>query len=291
MAEKQRSDSSFEYLLKEIEQISKEISPEEEREYIKRAKAGDKEAIEKLVVALLPQVFEMAKYFANIFQLGYDVVPDLVNEGNRGILVAIKKFDFSKSNRLFSYAWHWARDYMVKFLKNYLGDVKFPDSVVKKIRQIKRAERDYIIKANKNPTDEDIANEVGLSPHEVRALRALSLSSKSLDRALDEEDESKEALIDIIGQKALPSPEKYYAEIKMNQLIKEIFSFLSKKEAEIIKLSFGFEDGKKHTLEEIGNKLGISKQRVSQLRDRALKRLREKYGDRANELFKELYQE
>lgn len=291
MAEKQRSDSSFEYLLKEIEQISKEISPEEEREYITRAKAGDKEAIEKLVVALLPQVFEMAKYFANIFQLGYDVVPDLVNEGNRGILVAIKKFDFSKSNRLFSYAWYWARDYMVKFLKNYLGDVKFPDSVVKKIRQIKRAERDYIIKANKNPTDEDIANEVGLSPHEVRALRALSLSSKSLDRALDEEDESKEALIDIIGQKALPSPEKYYAEIKMNQLIKEIFSFLSKKEAEIIKLSFGFEDGKKHTLEEIGNKLGISKQRVSQLRDRALKRLREKYGDRANELFKELYQE
>jgi len=291
MAEKQRSDSSFEYLLKEIEQISKEISPEEEREYIKRAKAGDKEAIEKLVVALLPQVFEMAKYFANIFQLGYDVVPDLVNEGNRGILVAIKKFDFSKSNRLFSYAWYWARDYMVKFLKNYLGDVKFPDSVVKKIRQIKRAERDYIIKANKNPTDEDIANEVGLSPHEVRALRALSLSSKSLDRALDEEDESKEALIDIIGQKALPSPEKYYAEIKMNQLIKEIFSFLSKKEAEIIKLSFGFEDGKKHTLEEIGNKLGISKQRVSQLRDRALKRLREKYGDRANEFFKELYQE
>jgi len=291
MAGKQRSDSSFEYLLKEIEQISKEISPEEEREYIKRAKAGDKEAIEKLVVALLPQVFEMAKYFANIFQLGYDVVPDLVNEGNRGILVAIKKFDFSKSNRLFSYAWYWARDYMVKFLKNYLGDVKFPDSVVKKIRQIKRAERDYIIKANKNPTDEDIANEVGLSPHEVRALRALSLSSKSLDRALDEEDESKEALIDIIGQKALPSPEKYYAEIKMNQLIKEIFSFLSKKEAEIIKLSFGFEDGKKHTLEEIGNKLGISKQRVSQLRDRALKRLREKYGDRANELFKELYQE
>lgn len=291
MAEKQRSDSSFEYLLKEIEQISKEISPEEEREYIKRAKAGDKEAIEKLVVALLPQVFEMAKYFANIFQLGYDVVPDLVNEGNRGILVAIKKFDFSKSNRLFSYAWYWARDYMVKFLKNYLGDVKFPDSVVKKIRQIKRAERDYIIKANKNPTDEDIANEVGLSPHEVRALRALSLSSKSLDRALDEEDESKEALIDIIGQKALPSPEKYYAEIKMNQLIKEIFSFLSKKEAEIIKLSFGFEDGKKHTLEEIGNKLGISKQRVSQLRDRALKRLQEKYGDRANELFKELYQE
>jgi len=291
MAEKQRSNSSFEYLLKEIEQISKEISPEEEREYIKRAKAGDKEAIEKLVVALLPQVFEMAKYFANIFQLGYDVVPDLVNEGNRGILVAIKKFDFSKSNRLFSYAWYWARDYMVKFLKNYLGDVKFPDSVVKKIRQIKRAERDYIIKANKNPADEDIANEVGLSPHEVRALRALSLSSKSLDRALDEEDESKEALIDIIGQKALPSPEKYYAEIKMNQLIKEIFSFLSKKEAEIIKLSFGFEDGKKHTLEEIGNKLGISKQRVSQLRDRALKRLREKYGDRANELFKELYQE
>ncbi|HOP32506.1 MAG TPA: sigma-70 family RNA polymerase sigma factor [Candidatus Hydrothermia bacterium] len=291
MAGKQRSDSSFEYLLKEIEQISKEISPEEEREYIKRAKAGDKEAIEKLVVALLPQVFEMAKYFANIFQLGYDVVPDLVNEGNRGILVAIKKFDFSKSNRLFSYAWYWARDYMVKFLKNYLGDVKFPDSVVKKIRQIKRAERDYIIKANKNPTDEDIANEVGLSPHEVRALRALSLSSKSLDRALDEEDESKEALIDIIGQKALPSPEKYYAEIKMNQLIKEIFSFLSKKEAEIIKLSFGFEDGKKHTLEEIGNKLGISKQRVSQLRDRALKRLQEKYGDRANELFKELYQE
>ncbi|MDD5573195.1 MAG: sigma-70 family RNA polymerase sigma factor [Candidatus Hydrothermia bacterium] len=108
---------------------------------------------------------------------------------------------------------------------------------------------------------------------------------------MDEEDESKEALIDIIGQKALPSPEKYYAEIKMNQLIKEIFSFLSKKEAEIIKLSFGFEDGKKHTLEEIGNKLGISKQRVSQLRDRALKRLREKYGDRANELFKEHYQE
>ncbi|MDD5573196.1 MAG: sigma-70 domain-containing protein [Candidatus Hydrothermia bacterium] len=177
MAEKQRSDSSFEYLLKEIEQISKEISPEEEREYIKRAKAGDKEAIEKLVVALLPQVFEMAKYFANIFQLGYDVVPDLVNEGNRGILVAIKKFDFSKSNRLFSYAWYWARDYMVKFLKNYLGDVKFPDSVVKKIRQIKRAERDYIIKANKNPTDEDLANGVGLSPHEVRALRTLSQSS------------------------------------------------------------------------------------------------------------------
>ncbi len=290
MTEK-RSDSSFEYLFKEIEHVSRELSPETELEYIKRAKSGDKEAVEKLIVATLPQIFEMAKYLASVFQLGNDIIPDLVNEGNRGVLVAIKKFDPTKANRLYSYAWYWARDYMIKFLKSYLGDIKFPDSIIRKIRQIKRAEREYISREGKNPTDEDIADAVGLSSHEVRALRAVSLSPRSLDRAIDEEEDNKETLVDIVGQKALPSPEKYYAEVKMNQLVKEIFGFLSKKESEIIKLSFGFEDGKRYTLEEIGNKLGITKQRVSQLRDRALRRLREKYGDRANDIFKQLYEE
>jgi|UniRef100_A0A7V3KNE2 RNA polymerase primary sigma factor len=287
-----QSDSSFEYLLDELEHVSKSITPEEEREYLKRAKAGDKEAIEKIVVASLPQVFEIAKYFANVFQLGNDVIPDLVNEGNRGILTAIKKFDFSKSNRFFSYAWYWVRDYMMKFIRSYFGDVKFPEATLKKLRKIRKAEAELMAKNGKQPTDEELSEVLDISPHEIRALRAIYLTSKSLDRGFEsEEEESKENLVDILEQKALPSPEKYYAEIKMQQLIKEIFGFLSKKEADIIKLYFGFEDGKKHTLEEIGEKLGISKQRVSQLRDRALKRLKEKFGDRIVGLFRELYQE
>uniref|UniRef100_A0A7C2P081 Sigma-70 family RNA polymerase sigma factor n=1 Tax=candidate division WOR-3 bacterium TaxID=2052148 RepID=A0A7C2P081_UNCW3 len=287
-----QGDSSFEYLLDDLEHISKGLTPEEEREYLKRAKAGDKEAIEKIVVACLPQVFEIAKYFAGVFQLGNDVIPDLVNEGNRGILTAIKKFDFSKSNRFFSYAWYWVRDYMIKFIRSYLGDIKFPEAVLKKLRKIRKAEAELTARNGKQPTDEELSEVLDLSPHEIRALRSIYLSSRSLDRGLEtEEEESKEKLVDILEQKALPSPEKYYAEVKMHQLIKEIFSFLSKKEAEIIKLYFGFEDGKKHTLEEIGERLGISKQRVFQLRDRALKRLKDKFGDRIVNLFRELYQE
>lgn len=287
-----RSDSSFEYLVKELEHISKSISPEDEKEYIERAQSGDKEALEKLMISVLPQVFEMAKYFANLFQLKSDIIPDLVNEGNRGVLLAIKKFDFSKSNRLFSYAWYWAKDYMLKFIKNYLGEIKIPESAIKKLRKIRQEEEEYIRQHKRHPSDSELAQLVGLTEQEIRTLKAIPTSSVSIDTAFgtDEEDR-KETWMDISEQNALPSPEKYYAEIKLNQLVKEIFSFLSKKEGEIIKLYFGFEDGKKHTLEDIGQRLGITKQRVQQLRDRALKRIKERYGNRILTIFQELYQE
>ncbi|MEO0230455.1 MAG: sigma-70 family RNA polymerase sigma factor [candidate division WOR-3 bacterium] len=287
------SDSSLEYLSQLIEEIKRNplaLTQEEEKDLLNRAKIGDREAIEKLVVQMLPQVYERAKYLAHLFQLGSDVIPDLVNEGNRGVLVAIKKYDFSKSARFSSYAWYWIREYMFKFLKNYMGEIKFPDAVLKKIRIIKKAEKEYIAKHGVNPNDEDIANLTGLSPHDVRALRSVVLTTKSIESE-ENEDESRDFFMDIVNQQALPSPDKYYAQIKASQLINEIFAFLSKKEADILRLNFGFEDGKKYTLEEIGNKLGITKQRVSQLRDRALKRLKEKFGDRILNVLAELTQE
>jgi len=277
------SDSPLDILTNLVEEIKRNpiiLTQEEERELIERAKKGDKEAVEKIVANMLPQVFDRAKYLAGVFQISPDVIPDLVNEGNRGVLVAIKKFDFSKSNRFSSYAWYWIREYMMKFIKSYLGEVKFPETVLKKIRAIKKVERELMAKKGVSPTDEEIADRLSLNPNEVRALRSITTSVKSIESDTEEGEEGKDYFIDIVGQNALPSPEKYYAEIKASQLIKEIFAFLSKKEAEILKMSFGFEDGKKYTLEEIGHELGITKQRVSQLRDRALKRLREKFGDR-----------
>jgi RNA polymerase primary sigma factor len=154
---------------------------------------------------------------------------------------------------------------------------------------IKRAEKEYLTSYGQNPTDEDIANLTGLSSHDVRALRSIVLTQKNIERD-ESEDEIKEFFLDVVDQQALPSPQTYYAQVKASQLIKEIFSYLSKKEAEILRLNFGFEDGKNYTLEEIGNRLGITKQRVSQLRDRALRRLREKFGDRIINVLSELNQ-
>ncbi len=286
------SDSSLEHLSQLIEELRRKpviLSPEEERETLEKAKEGDKESIEKIIVQMLPQVYERAKYFAHLFQLSHDIIPDLVNEGNRGVMIAIKKFDFSKATKFSSYAWYWIREYMIKFLKNYLGEIKFPDTVLKKIRMIKRAEKEYLTSYGQNPTDEDIANLTGLSSHDVRALRSIVLTQKNIERD-ESEDEIKEFFLDVVDQQALPSPQTYYAQVKASQLIKEIFSYLSKKEAEILRLNFGFEDGKNYTLEEIGNRLGITKQRVSQLRDRALRRLREKFGDRIINVLSELNQ-
>ncbi|HDD35260.1 MAG TPA: RNA polymerase sigma factor RpoD/SigA, partial [Candidatus Desulfofervidus auxilii] len=259
-------EKSLSIYFKEIENAPR-LSREEEREIIKRAKQGDKEAIEKLLYAHLPFVVKIAKRYQEYgLPLG-----DLINEGNIGLLKALQKFDLSKNVRFLSYAVHWIKQRIKKALLRQAKIVKITEGARSKLKRIKEAELQLLQKNIREPTIEEIAKLCNLSVEEVKNAYVAAIKEISLDSPVNpSEEEDSMSWGEIIAQTALPSPEEYYKEIEKKELLEKIFSVLTEREAKIIKLYYGFEDGNRYNLEQIGRIFGISRERVRQLRNKAI---------------------
>ncbi len=266
-------EKSLEIYLKEIGEIPL-LTEEEERELIKRAKAGDKEAREKLIYSHLRFVVSVAKKYQ-----GYGVpLGDLINEGNMGLLRALERFDPNRKVRFLSYAIWWIPQAIMKALNEQSRLIRISADSLSKLKKVKEAESELMHRSGEAPTVEELARELNVSEKEIKEAQELAIKEISIDQPVYP-DSDKQTLADILDQDALPSPEKSYEVRERREKVMEALKILKPRDRYVIEQYFGLIDGQPRTLEDIGRELGISRERVRQLKDRALRQIREKFGD------------
>ena len=265
---KRIDDDSLRIYLREIGKISL-LTKEEEVELAKRIRKGDREALKHLVAANLRFVVKIAK----AYQTEQAHLADLINEGNVGLIKAAEKFDDRRGVRFISYAIWWIRQTILKSVASQYKIVRLPMSKARRVRKIAKFVQKVRQAEEREPTWEEIAKELNIEKGEI--LEALQIVRRdfSLDLPLFEGQNSP--FSQIIESTLYPSPEELLFHESFRSEMKEALKQLSPREAKILSLYFGLDDQRPHTLEEIGKKIGLSRERIRQIKVRALERLRQ----------------
>jgi RNA polymerase primary sigma factor len=245
------------------------ITPEEEIEYGRRAQAGDEDAVQRLVRANLRFVISVAKKYQN---RGVSLI-DLIQEGNVGLVTAARKFDPDQGVKFISYAVWWIRQAILSALANQGRAVRVPLNRASDLARIFRERERLKQELRREPTAEELAEAAKLTPEVVESLQTLNAAEIRLDAPIGDSDDSQ--LVERFIQEEAAEPEAAVEERLLAEQIERALDTLMPRDARVLRLYFGLEGGREHTLEEIGNVLGVTRERVRQLRDRALKRLRE----------------
>ena len=260
------ADPIREYL-KEIGSIPL-LSPEEELELAKRKSAGDEAAGKKLVEANLRLVVSIAKRYTG---RGMSFL-DLVQEGNIGLMKAVEKFDYTKGYRLSTYATWWVKQSITRSLADQSRTIRLPVHMVEAVNKIRRAQRALSVKLGREPSDEEVAAEVQMSPKRVSELIQASGDTVSLETPVGDEDGSN--LGDFVADDAGGSTEEKAESVFLREEIDAMLKGLSPREREVIVLRFGLESGRPMTLEEVGKRFNVTRERIRQIETAALRKLR-----------------
>ena len=245
------------------------ITPEEEIELGYKALAGDEDAVQKLARANLRFVISIAKKYQN---RGVALI-DLIQEGNVGLITAARKFDPDQGVKFISYAVWWIRQAILAALANQGRAVRVPLNRASDLARIFRERERLKQELGRDPSTEEVAYAAKLTPEIVESLSTLNSSEIRLDAPIGESDDSQLVERFIVAEAS--EPEEAVEERMLNEGVTRALSTLSERDAKVIRLYYGLDGNREHTLEEIGNMLGVTRERVRQLRDRALKRLRE----------------
>lgn len=274
-------DRAFDIYLKEIEDFPR-LSREEERELLEKAKKGDREATAKLVYSHLRFVVHTASKYQ-----GYGVpISDLVNEGNLGLLKAIEHFDLSKNVRFLSYAIWWIKQSIFKALDMHSSTVRITPEKRARLKEVLETEKRLVHETGFPPSIYEVAEEMGLSPEDIAEARLLARRDVSLDMPVGK-DEKDTTLGDVLEQAALPSPAETYEAEEMREILLRLLHRLDKKERNILVNYYGLEGLEPKTLEEIGEMFNISRERVRQIKDRAIEKLRKWHSDDLRDFIEE----
>ncbi len=259
---------SLDAFLKSISKIPL-LSREEEIELAKRAKAGDKEALKKLVESNLRFVVSVAKKY-----LGCGLpLHDLIAEGILGLIEAARRFDPDKGVKFISYAVWWIRQSIMQALAQQTGAVKIPVKQAVLVNKITRSYGELLKKLGREPTIEELAQHVGMEPKEVERLLSICQVPLSLDTPIGDEEDT--TFKDFLKGEGTAEVEERVVQEELKQSIQEMLEQLTPQEKKIIIMRFGLDGNEPKTLREIGEKLGISRERVRQLETRAKKKMRE----------------
>jgi RNA polymerase primary sigma factor len=245
------------------------ITPAEEIELGHRAQRGDEEAVQKLVRANLRFVISVAKKYQN---RGVSLI-DLIQEGNVGLVTAARKFDPTQGVKFISYAVWWIRQAILSSLANQGRAVRVPLNRASDLARIFRERERLKQELRRDPSLEELAEAARLTPEVVEQLQTLNAAEIRLDAPIGDTDDSQ--LVERFIVEEAAEPELAVEERLLAEQIERALDTLSARDARVLRLYFGLEGDREHTLEEIGNMLGVTRERVRQLRDRALKRLRE----------------
>jgi RNA polymerase primary sigma factor len=245
------------------------LTPEQEIELGRRAQAGDEDAVQRLVRANLRFVISVAKKYQN---RGVSLI-DLIQEGNVGLVTAARKFDPEQGVKFISYAVWWIRQAILSALANQGRAVRVPLNRASDLARIFRERERLKQELRRDPTNEELAEAAKLTPETVEQLQTLNAAEIRLDAPIGDSDDSQ--LVERFIVEEAAEPEMAVEERLLSEQIERALDTLSPRDARVLRLYFGLEGGREHTLEEIGNLLGVTRERVRQLRDRALKRLRE----------------
>jgi RNA polymerase primary sigma factor len=245
------------------------LTPQQEIAIARRVRMGDEEAMQELVKRNLRFVISVAKKYQN---RGLPLT-DLIGEGNVGLLTAARKFDPDQGVKFISYAVWWIRQAILASLARHGRTVRVPLNRTADLSKIVRTSEAMRQELKREPTPEEIAQAVGLSLDVVQALAALNTTEVRLDAPLDPEGDRSLIERFIVDDHA--DPEEQAMDRFLSDEIEHALRTLPPRDAKVLRLYFGLDGGREHTLEEIGGMLGVTRERVRQLRDRALKRLRE----------------
>ena len=265
MTESTLDDDLHQYL-NEIRGIPR-LTPEQERDLAKRCAAGDEAAIRQMVNANLRLVVYIAREYA-----GRGVaLMDLIQEGSIGLLVAARKFDYTKEYRFSTYATKWIRQGVTRCLMNNSGIIRVPLHTAERIRKVEAARNLLKQQYGTDPTSEEIAQQVGMPVAKVEELLSLSPDVCSLDVLTGDSD--KNTLGSMLEDLDALQPQEALVRQELETMMQKMLSSLSDRQRQILCLHFGLEDGVEHSLEEIGKLLGISKERTRQIERQAMDKL------------------
>ena len=267
-----RALDSFDQYLFDVEKYPLIQDPEEERALARRARAGDKEAAERLVTANLRFVISYVKKYQGR-GLG---LAELVCIGNEGLLKAVKKFDPDKGVKFISYAVWWIRQTVLQALAEQTRSVRIPLNQNSNLVKLSRTETALTQQLGRSPTDQEIAEEMAEPIDTIRALRRVAASELSLDAPLDRGDRDSSSFGErFAGAEAEEIEEEVESQARREFLERMFEKYLTERERKILYLYYGLDEGEERTLEEIGMLLGVTRERIRQIRNRAFEKLRE----------------
>jgi len=253
--------------LKEIGRISL-LSAEEESDLSIRVANGDVLAKNKLAESNLRLVVSIAKRYVGRGLLFLD----LIQEGNIGLMKAVEKFDYDKGFKFSTYATWWIRQAITRALADQARTIRVPVHMVETINKMARIQRQMTLELNREPLEEEIAEKMGITVEKVREVIKISQDPVSLETPIGEEDDSH--LGDFIKDERSLSPEEYATNEILKEEIKSVLLTLQEREQEVLELRFGLIDGTSHTLEEVGKRFNVTRERIRQIEAKALRKLR-----------------
>jgi RNA polymerase primary sigma factor len=262
------ADDSVRLFLREIGQIPL-LSAAEELALAQQVVAGDKEAKDKMAVANLRLVVSIAKRYVG---RGLDLL-DLIQEGNTGLLRAVEKFDPDKGFKFSTYATWWIRQAITRAIADQARTIRIPVHMVETINKLLRMQRRLTQELNREPTNEEIAQAMEIDVDKVEHIMKIKQDISSLDANI-RDDEEESVLADFIEDEETIRPEESANNQLLKEQVKGILSALTEREQKILKLRFGLEDGKQHTLEEVGQEFSVTRERIRQIEAKALAKLR-----------------
>ncbi len=253
--------------LKEIGRISL-LSTEEEMELSIRVANGDEEAAALLAESNLRLVVSIAKRYVGRGLLFLD----LIQEGNIGLMKAVEKFDYDKGYKFSTYATWWIRQAITRALADQARTIRVPVHMVETINKMSRIQRQMTLELNREPTEEELAEKMDISVEKVREVIKISQDPVSLETPIGEEDDSH--LGDFIKDESSLSPEEYASNEILKEEIKSVLETLQPREQQVLELRFGLIDGTCYTLEEVGRRFNVTRERIRQIEAKALRKLR-----------------
>jgi RNA polymerase primary sigma factor len=270
-AEPTRTESlhgdAFQLYLREIGQV-KLLTPDEEIALAKRIRRGDKKAREHMIKANLRLVVKIAREYEG---LGLPLL-DLINEGNIGLMKGVDRFDTRKGAKLSTYASWWIKQAIRRALANQSKTIRLPVYVLDNLAHMRRAEVKLRETLDREPTDEEIADDLGLDARRVRRYREASRAPVSLDAPIGDEDSAP--VSEVVADTNAAAPFDHIVSNTDNEMVREVLANLDEREGKILAMRFGLDNGQPRTLEELGKKFHLTRERIRQIQEIALRKLR-----------------
>ncbi|HHY47152.1 MAG TPA: RNA polymerase sigma factor RpoD [Firmicutes bacterium] len=261
------TDDPVRMYLKEIGRVPL-LTPAEEIELAKRIEKGDEEAKRKLAEANLRLVVSIAKRYVGRGMLFLD----LIQEGNLGLIKAVEKFDYRKGYKFSTYATWWIRQAITRAIADQARTIRIPVHMVETINKLVRVQRQLLQELGRDPTPDEIAEEMGMSVERVREIMKVAQEPVSLETPIGEEEDSH--LGDFIEDEDAPAPAEAASHMLLREQLEDVLDSLTPREERVLRLRFGLDDGRSRTLEEVGQVFGVTRERIRQIEAKALRKLR-----------------